>query len=202
MELLQRWTYPPATDYNAEPITNSGSFKYKSSITGKTLNANQEDGENTEHRNKKTKKNIEIVVLLKHLSNFWRILHIPLINCEFRGGSGAAATSKMKRFVIIVINGLQPLTIIAKRPTLDVSAVPDPPLEVSLTLTWSENCVLTEITTQAARNAHPNADLTVEARESMEAPTNITFKITDTKLYVPVDTLTTEDDNNFLEQLK
>ena len=127
---------------------------------------------------------------------------MPLINCEFRGGSGAAATSKMEHFVIIVINGLQPLTIITKCPTLDVSAVPDPPREVSLTLTWSENCVLTEITTQAARNAHPNADLPVEARESMEAPTNITFKITDTKLYVPVDTLATEDDNNFLEQLK
>ena len=33
-------------------------------------------------------------------------------------------------------------------------------------------------------------------------PTNATFKITDTKLYVPVLTLSTEDDNNFLEQLK
>ena len=31
---------------------------------------------------------------------------------------------------------------------------------------------------------------------------NATFKITDTKLYVPVVTLSTEDDNNFLEQLK
>ena len=28
------------------------------------------------------------------------------------------------------------------------------------------------------------------------------FKITDTKLYVPVVTLSTKDDNNFLEQLK
>ena len=33
-------------------------------------------------------------------------------------------------------------------------------------------------------------------------PTNATFKITDTKLYVPVVTLSTKDDNNFLEQLK
>ena len=32
--------------------------------------------------------------------------------------------------------------------------------------------------------------------------TNATFKITDTKLYVPVVTLSTEDDNNFLGQLK
>ena len=85
---------------DADPITNYVSFKYKTSITGKTSNANQEDGENTEQGNTKTKKNLEIVVPLKHLSNFWRSLDMPLINCE-----------------------------------------------VSLTLTWSENCVLTDITT-------------------------------------------------------
>ena len=37
--------------------------------------------------------------------------------------------------------------------------------KVSLTLTWSENCILTDITTQAARNANPNADPPVEGRE-------------------------------------
>ena len=83
MELLQRWTYPPAADYNAEPITNSGSFKYKISITGKTSNANQEDGENTEQGNTKTKKNLEIVIPLKHLSNFWRTLDVPFINLKY-----------------------------------------------------------------------------------------------------------------------
>ena len=70
--------------------------------------------------------------------------------------------------------------------------------EVSLTLTGSENCVLTDITTQtttAAQGDNP-------ARERIDAPTNATFKITDTKLYVPVVTLSTKDDNNFLEQLK
>ena len=45
----------------------------------------------------------------------------------FRGGSRAAATSKMERFVIIV-NGFYPLTIITKRSILDVAAVLDPPL--------------------------------------------------------------------------
>ena len=40
------------------------------------------------------------------------------------------------------------------------------------------------------------------ARERIDAPTNAIFKITDTKLYVPVVTLSTKDDNNFLEQLK
>ena len=74
--------------------------------------------------------------------------------------------------------------------------------EESLIFTWSENCVLTDITIQAARNANPNVDPPVEARERIDAPTNATFKITDTKLYVPVVTLSTEDNNNFLEQLK
>ena len=73
---------PPTANYNADPITNSESFKYKSSITGKTSNANQEDGENTEQENTRTKKNLKIAVLLKHLSNFWRSLDMALINCE------------------------------------------------------------------------------------------------------------------------
>ena len=67
---------------NANPITNSESFKYKTSITGKTSNENQENGENTEQENTKTKKNLETVVPLKHLSNFWRTLDMLLINCE------------------------------------------------------------------------------------------------------------------------
>ena len=97
---------PPTINYNADPITNSESFKYKSSITGKTSNANQENGENTEQGNTKTKKNLEIIFSLKHLSIFLRTLVIPLINCQ-----------------------------------------------VFLTVTWSENCVLNDNTTQAARAA-------------------------------------------------
>ena len=46
-----------------------------------------------------------------------------------RGGSRTAATSKIERFVIIV-NGLQPLTIITKLSILDVAAPLDPPLMV------------------------------------------------------------------------
>ena len=74
--------------------------------------------------------------------------------------------------------------------------------EVSLTLTWSENCVLTDITTQTTRNANPNADRPVLARERIDAPTNETLQITGTKLYVPVVTLSTQDDNKLLEQLR
>ena len=73
--------------------------------------------------------------------------------------------------------------------------------EESLIFTWSENCVLTDITIQAARNANPNADPPVEARERIDAPTNAAFQITDTKLYVPVVTLPTQDDNKLLKQL-
>ena len=142
---------PPTINCNAEPITNSESFKYKSSITGKTSNANQENGENTKQGNTKIKKNLEIVVPLKYLSNFWRTLDMPLINCE-----------------------------------------------VSLTLTWSENCVLTDITTQTARAAQGDNP----ARERIDAPTNATFKITDTKLNFPVVTLSTENDKTLLEQLR
>ena len=87
---------------------------------------------------------------MKHLSNFWRTLGMPLINCE-----------------------------------------------INLILIWSEKCVLTDITTQAERDANPNADPPVEARERIDTPANGMFQIKDTKLYVPVVTLSTEDDNNF-----
>ena len=70
--------------------------------------------------------------------------------------------------------------------------------EVSLTLTWSENCVLTDITTQTARAAQEDNP----ARPAINASRNPIFKTTDTKLYVPVVTLSTKVDNNFLEQLK
>ena len=143
--------HPLTVNYNAEPITNSESFKHKSNITGKTSNANQENGENTEQGNTKTKKNLEIVVPLKYLTNFWRNLDMPLINCE-----------------------------------------------VSLTLTWSENCVLTDITTQTARAAQGDNP----ARPAINAPTNATFQITDTKLYVPVVTLSTENEKKILGTIK
>ena len=48
-----------------------------------------------------------------------------------RGGSRAAATSKMEHFVIIV-NGFQALTIITKRSIFDVAAALDLPLGISV----------------------------------------------------------------------
>ena len=67
--------------------------------------------------------------------------------------------------------------------------------EVSLTLTLSENCVLTS---KAQREAVAGDNPVLGINASIGA----TFKITDTKLYVPVVTLSTQDDNKLLEQLK
>ena len=56
--------------------------------------------------------------------------------------------------------------------------------EIELILTWSKNCVLSDIT--AANNLQ----------------TELEFQITDTKLFVPVVTLSKENDKKLLEQLK
>ena len=104
--------------FSEDNITDS--FKFKAKITGQTGDYGTKD--------------VEIMVPLKYLSNFWRTLEMPLINCE-----------------------------------------------VNLILTWSSTCVLI-----ALNNANQVA----------------TFAITDTKLYVPVVTLSTQENTKFLQQLK
>ena len=115
----------PARNNNNEIIVfdvnnTTDSFKFKAKITGQTGNNGTKD--------------VEIMVPLKYLSNFWKTLEMPLINCE-----------------------------------------------VNLILTWSSNRVLiaTDVQNQ-----------------------NTTFEITDTKLYVPVVTLSTQENTKFLQQLK
>ena len=54
---------PPTANYNTDPITNSESFKYKSSLTGKTSNANQENGKTL---SKKIQRLRKILKLLFH----------------------------------------------------------------------------------------------------------------------------------------
>ena len=76
-------------------------------------------------------KDVEIMVPLKYLSNFWRTLEMPLINCE-----------------------------------------------VNLILTWSSTCLLV-----ATRVNNQNAK----------------FAITNTKFYVPVVTLLTQENTKFLQ---
>ena len=73
--------------------------------------------------------------------------------------------------------------------TLDMPLIND---EVSLTLTWSEKCILIS---KAAKDASPGVI-------AINNPIGATFKITDTKFCVPVVTLSTENDNELLEQLK
>ena len=76
------WNYyrdePNNPPLNDDDPQNSESFKYKSGITGKTSNANN----GTERENRKTKSHLKIVVPLKYLTNFWKTLDNPLINCE------------------------------------------------------------------------------------------------------------------------
>ena len=68
--------------------------------------------------------------------------------------------------------------------------------EINLTLTWPENCVLTS---KAIRDEDPDANPAVAATDN---PTNPEFKITDTKLYVPVITLSTENEKKLLKKLR
>ena len=68
--------------------------------------------------------------------------------------------------------------------------------EINLILLWSENCVLTS---KATREAAPDANRAVAAIDNLS---NATFQITDTKMYVPVVTLSTENEKRLLEQLR
>ena len=76
--------------------------------------------------------------------------------------------------------------------------------EIDLILNWSTNCVIlnntrrdaiaaTELSAANVSNVKPEVNVSA---------TNATFKITDTKLYVPVVTLSAENDNKFLQQLR
>ena len=128
----------------SDPISsNSESFKYKTIIIGNTYNAGV--GEAGYDENKVGKNETEVVIPLKHLSNFGGSLNIPLINCE-----------------------------------------------VGLILPWSKNFVLVNMTAKDAEGGNP----------AIVAPTELEFKITDTNLYVPVVSLSKENDTKLLEQLK
>ena len=60
-------------DFNGANATDS--FNFKTKITGQTAD-NSNDG------NIAGRVDVEIMVPLKYLSNFWRTLEMPLINCE------------------------------------------------------------------------------------------------------------------------
>ena len=119
-------------------LLNSESFGYEANFM-----------ENGVIQNNLTKNDVKIVVPLKHLSNFWRSLSIPLINCE-----------------------------------------------VELILTWFKNCVLIDKLTREA-NYEANHDV-----YEIDDPENAIFEVTDTKFYVPVVTLSKENDIKLLELFK
>ena len=116
---------PPANIANNLTVDNSSSFKYKVNLLGIPVVANNV-----------ARLDVKIVVPLKYLSNFFRLLEMPLINCK-----------------------------------------------IKLNLTWKKDCVL-------STDADADAD---------NAANNPVFIINDTKLYVPVVTLSKED-KDFIEQ--
>ena len=73
------WNY--YRDEPSNPLSsNSESFKYKTRITGNTYDVGA--GEAGYDATKVGKNETEVVIPLKHFSNFWKSLNIPLINCE------------------------------------------------------------------------------------------------------------------------
>ena len=66
--------------------------------------------------------------------------------------------------------------------------------ETELILTWSKNCVLADI---AVRDAGNNND-----PSAIVAPSELEVQIKDTKLYVPVVTLSTENDKKAFRTTK
>ena len=64
--------------------------------------------------------------------------------------------------------------------------------ELELILNWSKNCVLGDMATRDAEDNNP----------AIVTQSGATFKITDSKLYVPVVTLSKGNDIKRLEQLK
>ena len=72
--------------------------------------------------------------------------------------------------------------------------------EINLILTWSENCVLTSKATRG-KFIGTGTDQNPQFSE-INNPTNATFQITDTKLYVSVAALSTKDDDNFFGAIK
>ena len=72
---FKRDEFPMNNDGNSlnVALNNSSSFKYKASLLGKATDA---DG------NDRSLKSTKIVIPLKYLSNFFKSLEMPLINCK------------------------------------------------------------------------------------------------------------------------
>ena len=109
---------PP--DDNADVANDTTSLVYKSKLPKET------DENNV--------NNVKLVVFLKYVSNFFRSLEMPLVNCK-----------------------------------------------IDLDLTWHKDCMISSANAAAGQV--------------------VSFIITNTKLYVPVVTLSTKDNNNLTKKL-
>ena len=69
--------------------------------------------------------------------------------------------------------------------------------EVSLALSWSANCLISNVEERLVKAEQGDNPAVYD-----DSPANPTFKITDCKSYVPVVTLSAENDNKLLEPLK
>ena len=78
--------------------------------------------------------------------------------------------------------------------TLDIPLIN---CELSLSLSWFENCVINSLEKRLVTAAKRDNPAVYD-----DSPAGATFKITDTKLYVPVATFSAENDNKLLDQLK
>ena len=84
VKIIKKATGSLSNCYRDEPSnpfsSDSENFKYKTSIQGNTYNIGA--GEEGYDANKAGKNETKVFIPLKHLSDFWRNLNIPLINCE------------------------------------------------------------------------------------------------------------------------
>ena len=141
-------------DFLNNNVVNSNAFQYKNKIIGNAYSVNStiagaaDDDPRLPNPNYDTnrsgKKEVEIVIPLKYLGNFWRALNMPLISCE-----------------------------------------------VSLELKWDKKCIIT------SQKIGVNLD-----GGNTAAPTNATLTIKDYTLYVPVVTLSKNDEIELLTKLK
>ena len=104
----------------------------------------------------------------------------------YNGDNGADRVSKKKTEIVVPLKDLSNFW-----RTLNILLTN---CETELILTWSKNCALADM---KVRDAGNNND-----PPALVAPTGLEFQIKNTKLYVPVITLSTENDKKLLEQLK
>ena len=73
--------------------------------------------------------------------------------------------------------------------------------EIELDLSWSKECVISEISITTAMPGNPDATLPVPSVTAIQT-TGATFQINNAKHYAPVVTLSINDNLNFLENIK